>query len=295
VVTGSGGNHYKFSGKERDTESGLDDFGKRYYANGLGRWLSADPIGLSKELNNPQTLNGYVYCFNNPVGFIDPDGAWPTSVHHGVFEEVFDSAQRVWATDVPVWQRALAVHIMQQASDNADRFQEPSYSFMHAMADGTIDETPSAAAARASDFVNHELDSAVDAQLGFEGNGGQGFAPDVFTHFGNAAHAVQDATSPQHSGFQPWYGYFGRLGMNAARHGIVEKFFGFMDGRSGSLEQDQAVYNARVQTVFLWNEFERRLKDGRDVLHKKRKRRGQIGPPSGLDLPKDQSGYGVGH
>ena len=29
-------NHYKFTGKERDTETGLDYFGARYYSNGLG-------------------------------------------------------------------------------------------------------------------------------------------------------------------------------------------------------------------------------------------------------------------
>ena len=31
-------NHYKFTGKERDTETQLDYFGARYYSNGLGRW-----------------------------------------------------------------------------------------------------------------------------------------------------------------------------------------------------------------------------------------------------------------
>ena len=35
-------NHYKFTGKERDSETQLDYFGARYYSNGLGRWVSAD-------------------------------------------------------------------------------------------------------------------------------------------------------------------------------------------------------------------------------------------------------------
>jgi len=34
--------HYKFEGKERDAETGNDDFGARYYSNRFGRWLSAD-------------------------------------------------------------------------------------------------------------------------------------------------------------------------------------------------------------------------------------------------------------
>jgi RHS repeat-associated protein len=33
---------YKFTGKERDTESGLDYFGARYYASSMGRWMSPD-------------------------------------------------------------------------------------------------------------------------------------------------------------------------------------------------------------------------------------------------------------
>jgi RHS repeat-associated protein len=35
-------NHYKFTGKERDSESGLDYFGARYYSNGLGRFITPD-------------------------------------------------------------------------------------------------------------------------------------------------------------------------------------------------------------------------------------------------------------
>src|SRR5262245_31561890 len=38
----SNSNHFKFTGKERDTETGLDYFGARYYSNGLGRWVSPD-------------------------------------------------------------------------------------------------------------------------------------------------------------------------------------------------------------------------------------------------------------
>jgi RHS repeat-associated protein len=38
---------YKFTGKERDTESGLDNFGARYNASSLGRFMSPDPVGIS--------------------------------------------------------------------------------------------------------------------------------------------------------------------------------------------------------------------------------------------------------
>ncbi|HUI77724.1 MAG TPA: RHS repeat-associated core domain-containing protein, partial [Bryobacteraceae bacterium] len=57
-------NNYKFEGKERDTETGNDDFGARYYTWRFGRWLSADwssvPVAVPyANLTNPQTLNLY--------------------------------------------------------------------------------------------------------------------------------------------------------------------------------------------------------------------------------------------
>ena len=39
---GSYTNHYKFTGKERDSETGLDMFGARYYGSGLGRFMTPD-------------------------------------------------------------------------------------------------------------------------------------------------------------------------------------------------------------------------------------------------------------
>ena len=68
-----------FTGKERDAESGNDYFGARYFASGMGRWLSPDwsakeePVPYAK-LDNPQTLNLYGYVGNNPVGRVDGDG-----------------------------------------------------------------------------------------------------------------------------------------------------------------------------------------------------------------------------
>src|SRR5258707_13032986 len=42
VGVSTSNNHYKFTGKERDSETGLDYFGARYYSNGLGRWITPD-------------------------------------------------------------------------------------------------------------------------------------------------------------------------------------------------------------------------------------------------------------
>src|SRR5258708_7422349 len=68
-------NHYKFTGKERDSESGLDYFGARYYGSGLGRFITTDPIQIkTNRLLDPQRLNLYVYGRSNPLAYIDADG-----------------------------------------------------------------------------------------------------------------------------------------------------------------------------------------------------------------------------
>jgi RHS repeat-associated protein len=70
---------YRFTGKERDQESGNDYFGARYYASTMGRFLSPDwsarmePVPYAK-LDNPQSLNLYAYVGNNPLSRTDPDG-----------------------------------------------------------------------------------------------------------------------------------------------------------------------------------------------------------------------------
>ena len=70
---------HHFTGKERDSESGLDYFGARYYASSMGRWMSPDWADKPEtvpysSLDNPQSLNLYGYVLNNPLSRADPDG-----------------------------------------------------------------------------------------------------------------------------------------------------------------------------------------------------------------------------
>jgi RHS repeat-associated protein len=73
------GTEHRFTGKERDTESGNDYFGARYYSSSIGRWLSPDWSPQAEavpyaSLGNPQSLNLYGYAGNNPLRNIDLDG-----------------------------------------------------------------------------------------------------------------------------------------------------------------------------------------------------------------------------
>jgi RHS repeat-associated protein len=56
---------YRFTGKEREEESGLYYFGARFYAPWICRWVSCDPAGMSEGLNL------YWYARDNPVRFSD--------------------------------------------------------------------------------------------------------------------------------------------------------------------------------------------------------------------------------
>ncbi|MEG1905398.1 MAG: RHS repeat-associated core domain-containing protein, partial [Bacteroidales bacterium] len=63
------GTRYTFSAKEKDEETGYGYFGARYYNSDLSIWLSVDPMAEKY----PHQTN-YVYCSNNPIRIIDPDG-----------------------------------------------------------------------------------------------------------------------------------------------------------------------------------------------------------------------------
>jgi RHS repeat-associated protein len=86
---------YKFTGKERDAESGLDNFGARYYASNMGRFMSPDwseapdPIPYA-NIANPQSLNLYSYGANNPLSNIDDDGHCYGEVKYSVFTCIAD-------------------------------------------------------------------------------------------------------------------------------------------------------------------------------------------------------------
>ncbi len=67
---------YRFTDQELDAENGLYNYNARLYDPVIGRFISADTI--VQDPYNPQFLNRYTYCLNNPLIYIDPSGhiAW---------------------------------------------------------------------------------------------------------------------------------------------------------------------------------------------------------------------------
>jgi RHS repeat-associated protein len=64
--------NYKFTGYERDAETGFDYAFARYYSSTLGRFMSPDPFG--GDTSDPQSFNRYAYTGNNPTNYTDPSG-----------------------------------------------------------------------------------------------------------------------------------------------------------------------------------------------------------------------------
>jgi RHS repeat-associated protein len=63
-----------FTGKQRDYESGLDNFGARYNSSNIGRFMSADPENAGASKGDPESWNAYSYGGNDPVNLVDPSG-----------------------------------------------------------------------------------------------------------------------------------------------------------------------------------------------------------------------------
>lgn len=77
---------HRFTGKERDLETGLDLFGARFMAAAQGRFTTPDPAFVGREkIRTPQKWSRYPYVLNNPLSYVDPDGMEEVTLTYRTF------------------------------------------------------------------------------------------------------------------------------------------------------------------------------------------------------------------
>jgi len=176
-----GASKIKFTGKERDEEHGLnwDYFGARYYDWVIGRWITLDP----RESRDGVFISPYVYSFNNPMRFVDPDGEWPKQIHNKILQKAF--------TGLLTKQQ---IRILEGSSARVDEDQSVAGAFKHGM------RAPFQSAEHAQLMMELFIETKEKEFL--DKGGDEGLAD-----LGEALHSLMDATSPAHEGFQVWYGF----------------------------------------------------------------------------------------
>ncbi len=183
---GDTGTTHKFTGKERDSESGLDNFGARYNSSNMGRFMSADPVFISADrLTDPQSLNLYAYVRNNPLSLIDPTGldfylACQTSDHSG--------CGQVQNGSFSVWVQGQTVNGSFQAADvDMDKQRDSSAGYSDQFGNncsGTFDQnngvsftnTSTGATSTGSQFIDGSDNTQLSGSGAFAGIQGNFFS-----------------------------------------------------------------------------------------------------------------------
>jgi RHS repeat-associated protein len=237
-ITGLIENNEKFTGKEKDKETGFYYFGARYMRPEIGRFAVVDPIGIAEEnLVNPQKLNRYSYGLNNPYRYIDPDGKWPEEVHNTIISRAFSGGKYILSTN--------AMSALMSGSKRADsnQYQDLAHSYMHAMrASG---QSPQDAERMMNDFIKEKMREYKTLLS-------QGNEDKAYESLGMAMHPLMDATSPSHEGFREWLGVLPVIPntIKASQHGWNERediFNSNTDYSRRSVESIRKFYNEAIK------------------------------------------------
>ena len=202
------GNRFMYTGREWIQELGIYDYRHRMYHPGLGRFLQTDPMGLQTEgakltaeqkaLFSPggvapeafgsSEMNLYRYCGDDPMDRSDPMGLWPTNIHN----QIYDQALSDQLSDAER-------NTIKTQSAREDHDQSAEGSYKHAMRDGLHNQTVDQARAAYERYIANNLGNAIrQQQLGQRAKALRALA--------RGMHAISDANSPAHRGFQPWNG-----------------------------------------------------------------------------------------
>jgi RHS repeat-associated protein len=96
---------YKFNGKELDAETGYYYYGARYYNPRVSLWLNVDPLADYNPFYNSEhyidgqhnggvynsgNLNPYIFTYQNPIKFVDPNGKQNVATQKSLGDKIWD-------------------------------------------------------------------------------------------------------------------------------------------------------------------------------------------------------------
>ena len=267
------------TGKERDTESGLDYSGARYYASSMGRFMTPDPSGLAyASIANPQSFNLYSYAQNNPLKYTDPTGLF---CYYG--DTGGGAQQDADNADSSQWDYHSSQSECETADENGNKGVWTNDDFTHPDANGDMvddDGRPELYTIGAHTPIPDDIMNAVQNTLsavqanGSYLNGIQNYsAMDVFkwswrgVHHPNGPHGVywhgnwcgaggsgspvdaQDGACLVHDFLYKQYGYTAGSNLNGYNPGLQEINQGLCDTSGSTLIT--AYFNFGVQTANL--------------------------------------------
>jgi RHS repeat-associated protein len=118
---------YRYTGKERDEETGFSYHGTRYYAAWLGRWTACDPAGITPGVNL------YRYAANRPINLLDPDGMQECTASPYVCDPKFYKAPKTAAFTYgelsPLGKSGVTTTTHDDIKSDASKYSPSSMSF----------------------------------------------------------------------------------------------------------------------------------------------------------------------